>query len=515
MRTMSLVRLERDFSALVPFSFGTPGDKQRFGAPNLNTGSEKRRHRSILARSDVPGPSASNLLRVADVCGTGKSRDMSGQVQRFEALDGLRGIAAVMVAALHAREVAGLGGPLTGWLTASGAYLCVDFFFVLSGFVLAAAYANRLTTRGDVVAFTLARIGRLWPLHAAALAAVGLILAFGGSATVARAVATAGLDVTFDRASLIGHLLLVQTFGLVPNASWNFAAWSISVELWTNVLFALMLVAYPRARRLWTLALGLGALALMLVFTPGPLSHAAGFPRCIAGFMLGAALALWRRESSAGTVGSAKPNVLSRTLCTHLDVMPAQAGTHDNSEIHPMPAVGPGRRRDDDNLGTFGLIQSGSLQELALLTCVVAMLAFAGDTALSFAAPLLFVAVTAVFAGERGVLSRLLSTAPLRALGQWSYSIYLIHVPLLLAGITFAAAWDLPLHLLFAGLPHVADAGLVVFLVGVIALARLTWGHIEEPARLAANAWIKVSATRSNLRLSWRPAPQGEPRSAA
>jgi peptidoglycan/LPS O-acetylase OafA/YrhL len=54
--------------------------------------------------------------------------------------------------------------------------LFVDFFFVLSGFVISHAYMDRLSRASDVIRFRLRRIGGLWPLHVAVLAAlVGLL----------------------------------------------------------------------------------------------------------------------------------------------------------------------------------------------------------------------------------------------------------------------------------------------------------------------------------------------------
>lgn len=79
--------------------------------------------------------------------------------QRFVALDGLRGVAAVAVVLYHIGTASG-----SRWLVPRG-YLAVDFFFVLSGFVLAHAYGERLTSGGMTArAFLVARYRRLWPI---------------------------------------------------------------------------------------------------------------------------------------------------------------------------------------------------------------------------------------------------------------------------------------------------------------------------------------------------------------
>src|SRR5690606_39116617 len=87
---------------------------------------------------------------------------------RFAALDGLRGISAVAVAFFHLPLAFHLfGSPLV-----REAYIFVDFFFVLSGFVIAHAYGARLTGGAELGDFLVRRIGRLWPLHLATLGAL-------------------------------------------------------------------------------------------------------------------------------------------------------------------------------------------------------------------------------------------------------------------------------------------------------------------------------------------------------
>src|ERR1700761_9089923 len=79
---------------------------------------------------------------------------------RYEILDGLRGVAAVIVVAFHICE-AHATGPLDQVI--NHGYLAVDFFFVLSGFVVGYAYDDRwgkMTLRG----FLLRRLIRLHPM---------------------------------------------------------------------------------------------------------------------------------------------------------------------------------------------------------------------------------------------------------------------------------------------------------------------------------------------------------------
>ena len=59
---------------------------------------------------------------------------------RYEILDGLRGVAAMIVVAFHLLETYSKG---PAYQVLNHGYLAVDFFFILSGFVVGDAYDNR------------------------------------------------------------------------------------------------------------------------------------------------------------------------------------------------------------------------------------------------------------------------------------------------------------------------------------------------------------------------------------
>jgi peptidoglycan/LPS O-acetylase OafA/YrhL len=78
---------------------------------------------------------------------------------RFDALDGMRGVCAVFVAIYHFDTVLKTGHLLNhGWLS-------VDVFFVLSGFVIALVYEDRLRSGSCFFAFLRARARRLLPIQ--------------------------------------------------------------------------------------------------------------------------------------------------------------------------------------------------------------------------------------------------------------------------------------------------------------------------------------------------------------
>ena len=79
---------------------------------------------------------------------------------RYEILDGLRGVAALIVVAFHLFETYSTG---TDTQILNHGYLAVDFFFILSGFVIGYAYDDRWN-RMSLTDFFKRRLVRLHPL---------------------------------------------------------------------------------------------------------------------------------------------------------------------------------------------------------------------------------------------------------------------------------------------------------------------------------------------------------------
>ncbi|MES2339542.1 MAG: acyltransferase [Pseudomonadota bacterium] len=217
----------------------------------------------------------------------------------LRALTSVRGLAAWMVVLYHIRlSIAGLPPSIVDGL-AKG-YLAVDFFFLLSGFVIWMTWGQRLRDGGlaEVPAFLQKRIARIWPLHVVVLtAAVALALLLA---------ATGRHDAReFPFAELPLHLLLVQNWGFTPALAWNDPAWSISAELGAYLLFPLLALAIDW-RRVPTgaviAAIAAAAVLLAAVFawagaeTLGHDIPRLGLVRCVIEFGMGTATgALWLR----------------------------------------------------------------------------------------------------------------------------------------------------------------------------------------------------------------------------
>lgn len=79
----------------------------------------------------------------------------------YDSLDSLRGIAAILVFFYHISFKTFLSHIA---LIEKG-YLMVDFFFILSGFVITHSYEHRLKNFHEAKFFILKRFSRLYPLH--------------------------------------------------------------------------------------------------------------------------------------------------------------------------------------------------------------------------------------------------------------------------------------------------------------------------------------------------------------
>jgi peptidoglycan/LPS O-acetylase OafA/YrhL len=155
---------------------------------------------------------------------------MTGRTQELAQLTGARGIAAWAIVLYHLRlSIDGL--PASAVAVLAKGYLAVDFFFLLSGFVIWLAWHDRVA--GETWRFWQKRFARIWPLHAAMLlfaVALALALAIRGNP-----------DRAFPWAELPLHLLLVQQWGTTTALHWNDPAWSISAEAGAYLLFPLLI----------------------------------------------------------------------------------------------------------------------------------------------------------------------------------------------------------------------------------------------------------------------------------
>ena len=171
---------------------------------------------------------------------------MSGH---FRLLDGLRGVAAIAVVAYH------FGGRADLPYLQPRGYLAVDFFFVLSGFVLAHAYGERLRTTLTATRFVGQRMIRLLPMLVVGTLC-GAVIEFWRPWT-------GGATSHFEQviiAAVLGCLALplpVSTSMEQTIFPINGPAWSLFFELIANFIFIIAARAtFPRAAALTVMLIG-------------------------------------------------------------------------------------------------------------------------------------------------------------------------------------------------------------------------------------------------------------------
>lgn len=297
-------------------------------------------------------------------------------------LTALRGIAAGWVLLLHVRPMLRLNEADWPTLAAFG-YLGVDLFFLLSGFILAYVYQSGI----GYGRFLALRLARIYPVHLAMLAVVGLY-AFGTDHA-------AYWPERFTLHSLLANLLLVQAWTL-DRLTWNLVAWSISAEWFAYLLFPLVVFAWrPASSAARALAGIAGCYALLFAVPPlspeGNLNvhfGAGALVRVLLEFNMGyGSFQLWR---------------LSRERCAALD----------------WDAVAV----------------AGAVALLFLVTVGAPDL---------LAIPLFAVLIVAL-ASCRGTVAALLSRPAFRYLGEISYSLYLVHFWVLTVLSLVASRLNLP-----------------------------------------------------------------------
>jgi peptidoglycan/LPS O-acetylase OafA/YrhL len=341
---------------------------------------------------------------------------------RLLPLDLARGIAALVVAIYHFQDL--------GWFKYPNASppLAVPFFFMLSGFVLSYSYGELIRSgRMRLADFVLARIARLYPLHLATLLVMGLLWLTIGAWPPAGAGPTYPLQAShFSGLQLLEGLTL--THALLGGANgFNGPSWSISIEFWCAFVVFALLLPLGTAMRLAVVA---GVVGVFLISSPGRLMLVGWPPRA---YTVAAVLF---------AVGWA---------------------------IHAAtPWLRPAVRR-----------LPSPLSWLAVTAIFIGIVAPAWDVAnrqmLFYGAFALIIAVLA----QLEVTSTVGRWIMVRA-GDWSYGIYLWHVPVLCVLAWLDGHTRTALGRGFLGYA-LAD---IVFVAAVIGISAWSYRALEVPAKL-------------------------------
>jgi peptidoglycan/LPS O-acetylase OafA/YrhL len=368
---------------------------------------------------------------------------------RVDALTGVRALAGLYILLLH------FGRPLfvhaPAWLETMrlGGYLATSFFLLLSGFVLTFVYGARVADgRLDRRAFFAQRLARLYPSYALALVAMlplAIVHAWGD--------ASAAFGAASLKAKLItgaGHVLMLHAWVPRLATSWNVPDWCVSVEIFFYLTFPLLAPALLKLSPRRLLIVLLAAFATSLSISIG--------------------YTLTRPDGFVADAGSYGFYIALYKFCPLVRWPEFVVGVALGALYHRLPA---GRRLE--RLATPLLVAAAVAGVAVLLASPHIPYTILHNGTL---VPLYAVTVWALACGS-GPVHRFLSLRPLTTLGNASFALYVLQVPvmmwlLILTGRAYPDMQSAPFALLFFGI--------------MIPLAVLAQRHFERPAQ----EWLRA-----------------------
>jgi peptidoglycan/LPS O-acetylase OafA/YrhL len=375
----------------------------------------------------------------------GKSIVRGGEIRgEIKALTGLRIVASVWVVLFHFRPMVSDVSPdfrenLSPVLN-SGAQ-GVDLFFILSGFVLAYNYLDRMgrswSTR-ETLHFLWLRLARVWPVYLVTLHLAVLWIIF--TLHVGRVPSSDLAKLT--AISYVRQVLLVQLWfePFFDGTSWDGPAWSISAEWLAYLLFGLLILVIfrmklaTRARTLMVLAVVAQLPPMVLLLTSGVFyTPWSWLPRIVTQFTAGALACAAVRRLELSDRARRVVGYVSLVLIV------AMVSVVYLLDAHPIT----------------GVLDSGGVVDV------------------------LFVPLVMTLAVGVGSLPRLLSTRVMVYGGQISFCLYMVH-ELVHTAWTWAVVQ-------FQLTPWHSDSPWKWNIIGLIAIAvvlsSLMYHFVEEPAR--------------------------------
>lgn len=156
----------------------------------------------------------------------------------------LRGIAALLVVTFHFVCVfEHFIDPKSSMFFAK-CYLMVDLFFIMSGFIIYHVYGGifkQSINKSDWLKYMRARIARIYPLHIITLFVCVILFQFSP-------VFIPGVD---DPKGIPVNIFMLQSFGVLPIFTFNVPAWSVSAEFFAYLLFPIIALGIQKRKLLF------------------------------------------------------------------------------------------------------------------------------------------------------------------------------------------------------------------------------------------------------------------------
>lgn len=365
----------------------------------------------------------------------------------YKILDGLRGVAAILVVGLHILEIFS-GGDHAKQIINHG-YLAVDFFFLLSGFVIGHAYNDRWNkmSPGD---FFRRRFIRLHPMIIAGMVIGAIGFYFGASPVLFPAISSTPvrtlLLVMFIGFTLIPVPLSLDIRGWGEMHPLNGPAWSLFFEYVANILYAFVLVKLPN-KILFLLTVIAAAALIHLAVTSSNGDLIGGWSLEPAQFRIGITRLLYPFLAGLLLSRLYKPHQINNTflLCCLLMIV-----------VFAFPRVG-----NAQHLWMNGLYDSLSV---VLVFPVIILL------------------------GAGGAVKSKTAQAACEFLGNISYPLYMVHYPFIYIFSAYIVNHRLSLQ-------EAWPLGLGVF-ISVILLAYAVLKWYDAPVR----KWLSRKLLRKNVK---------------
>lgn len=227
----------------------------------------------------------------------------------YSCLDGMRGVAALLIVLRHTQE-------LFGGLNFHQSYLAVDLFFALSGFVIANAYERQLLGRMTARTFLSLRIARLYPLYGLGIVFALLVSLTDGASWI----------------SMAWHGVLSLLFLPNPNRDLiiafpiNIPTWSLFFEVVVNGIYVVLLGVLVGYRLILAMAAALAVVAYYTLFKSdmsldfgwSVKSLPYGLFRVFFSFYVGVLIYRMRDRLTVAVPGTARSNLLAWVLVAAL-----------------------------------------------------------------------------------------------------------------------------------------------------------------------------------------------------